>query len=183
MSRRRVIFLCVITAGCLGGVLGGCDGLSFRSPPPPPSLAERQQAITTTPTSTVVPDQPSPEVDPPASPTTAIRPYTEWTLPELAADSLGKIGPEAVPRLSDLLQDRDPEVRQVAARILARIGPDAAAAVPDLIELLQDPHPQVRRAAVRALGQIGPQAGAAVPALLQLLDTDSAATPTRDRMP
>ncbi len=99
-----------------------------------------------------------------------ILPYPEWTLAELAGDSLGRIGPAAVPQLSDLLRDDDPAVRQTAAKILARIGPDAVTAVPDLIELLRDPDPQVQRAAVRALGQIGPQAGAAVPDLLQLLE-------------
>ena len=61
-------------------------------------------------------------------------------------------------------------MRTVAARVLARIGPEAVIAVPTLQLLLEDPDDEVRRAATRALGQIGPAAAAAIPDLIRLLE-------------
>ena len=173
---RRAYLLCLVVAGLASCGLSGCDGLSFRSPPPPPTLSERQAVAEanrreTTPAAPT--PAPAPQPTQPTRPPQAFQPYTEWTLSQTAEDALGRIGPAAVPQLSQMLQDQDPAVRQMAARILARIGPDAVKAVPDLIELLQDRHPQVQRAAARALGQIGPEAAAAAPALLRLLDASS----------
>jgi hypothetical protein len=97
-----------------------------------------------------------------------VQPHTQWSMEQLAADALGRIGPEAVPHLVLRLREPNPVARRRVAEILARIGPDAAAAVPSLTELLRDPDPTVQRSAVRALGQIGPAASAAVPHLLDL---------------
>jgi HEAT repeat protein len=99
-----------------------------------------------------------------------LRPYTDWSLPETAADALGRIGPAAVPDLVRELASSSPERRWRAARVLGRIGPDAAIAVPELVRLLRDPDERVRLAAARTLGQIGPNAASAVPELIQLLD-------------
>ncbi len=101
-----------------------------------------------------------------------LRPHTEWTLGETAADSLSRIGAPAVPALVDSLRDPDADRRLRAVRILAGIGSDASQAVPFLVEALRDPDPQVRKAAAWALGQIGPNAAEAVPALMELLQTD-----------
>lgn len=96
-------------------------------------------------------------------------PYPNWTMRELAADSLWRIGKPAVPALIDSLGDPDPYVRTLAAGTLAQMGPDAAEAVPTLIILLEDESESVRQHAARALGQVGPGAEQAVPALIQKL--------------
>lgn len=140
--------------------------------PPNPSL----NANSATPLNSAPATEPSPLVVRPS-----LRPYTDWSVSETAADSLGRIGAAAVPELAKLLHDSDPAVRQMSARILARIGPEAAEAVPDLEQLLADEHPQVRRSAARALGQIGPAAASAVPALMRLLDA-SESDPTETPM-
>lgn len=118
------------------------------------------------------------------SPEPIVRPLSEWSLQETAADALGRMGDAAVPLMIENLQYRDPEperqaeVRRQAAEVLARIGPDAEPAVPALIEALQDPSPSVRKAAAHALGQIGPAAEAAVPALLRtMLDSTTPQAP------
>lgn len=103
-------------------------------------------------------------------PRESLRPYYEWTDSEAAADALGRMGPAAVPKLVEALQDPNPQVRTVAARVLARIGPEAVIAVPTLQLLLEDADDEVRRAATRALGQIGPAAAAAIPDLIRLLE-------------
>lgn len=98
------------------------------------------------------------------------QPYLrEWSVRETAADSLGRIGVDAVPELIKALGNPDAGLRVQAARALAVIGPKAGAAVPSLISLLSDDDEAVRRAAARALGQIGPAARDAIPSLIRLL--------------
>jgi HEAT repeat protein len=72
------------------------------------------------------------------------------------------------------LDDPNPLIRYRAARVLARIGPDALEAVPALVRHLNDVDISVRREAARALGQIGPQAAEAVPPLIEALKSDEA---------
>ena len=93
----------------------------------------------------------------------------EWDVSEIVTDSLGRIGSAAVQPVLDKLGDADPKVRVQAARILAKIGPDASAAVEDLTALLKDDDENVRKAAARALGQIGPAAENSVEALLDMM--------------
>ena len=91
-----------------------------------------------------------------------------------AVEALGRIGPEAIPPLTELLRDKEVWVRLKAAIALGMIGPEAKAAVPALTELLKDKYSQVRLVAAMTLGDIGPEAKAAVPALTELLkDEDS----------
>jgi HEAT repeat protein len=113
---------------------------------------------------------PSGNNDPSRTRLVPLRPHTDWSLPETAADALGRIGPAAVPDLIRQLRSPRAERRWQAARILGRIGPDAAVAVPDLMVLLEDDDPRVRQASARTLGQIGPNAAVAVPALIRLMD-------------
>ena len=92
----------------------------------------------------------------------------------LAAQALGKIGPNAkaaVPALLEGLydEDKDPIVGSCAAEALGKIGPHA---VPALVEALNNEHEDVRRHAARALGEIGPDAKAAVPVLLEVLNDE-----------
>ncbi len=123
---------------------------------------------------TVVPEDfsPSQSLDLAAAPP-RIRPYTQWTLAETAADALARIGEAAVPELITMLQQADPARRVLACEILGRMGADARLALPALIEKLQDPSPEVRRAAARAIGQMGPEAAAAVPDLIRLLEQEA----------
>ena len=78
-----------------------------------------------------------------------------------AADSLGKLGPEAkqgVPALTGLLSDMCPSVRQTAATALGQLGHTAMAATPPLTALLRDQTMAVRNAATAALIQIAHEA-------------------------
>ncbi len=92
----------------------------------------------------------------------------------LAAQALGKIGPNAkaaVPALLEGLydEDKDPIVGSCAAEALGKIGPHA---VPALVEALNNEHEDVRSLAAKALGKIGPDAKATVPALLEALNDE-----------
>jgi HEAT repeat protein len=89
-----------------------------------------------------------------------------------ALKALARYGPEAepvIPRLSELLQDGDSEVRWRAAMTLGKIGPAARGTVPALMASLQDDDALVREHAAEALGDIGPDAREAVPALTAAL--------------
>jgi HEAT repeat protein len=99
-----------------------------------------------------------------------VRPYQEWDLAQTAADSLGRIGAPAVPELIQTLTHPQAAQRLRAARVLARIGPDAKDAVPALIRTLEDSDMEVRKAAARALGQVGPEASAAVGPLMRVIE-------------
>lgn len=103
----------------------------------------------------------------------------EITLSETAADSLARIGNQALPVLISALNDPDAMVRNNAAKGLARLGEAAQQAVPALTAALSDEDYRVRLNAARALGQIGPGAAPAIPQLSAALrDTDSYAPTT-----
>ncbi len=69
------------------------------------------------------------------------------------------------------LKDRDPAVREQAAKALGALGRRSPAdVVKPLAEVLQDENAKVRLAAVIALGSIGPNAQEALPALKLLLE-------------
>jgi hypothetical protein len=112
----------------------------------------------------------------------ALKPLEQWTEQEAAAEALGRIGPPAIPQLIELLKSPNPDVRLIAAQVLARMGSDAKEAVPTLIPLLKDPDERVRKAATRTLGRIGPDAAAAVPELMQAL-VEQAASPSGQVQP
>jgi HEAT repeat protein len=83
-----------------------------------------------------------------------------------ACIALAEMGPQAkdaVPQLTSLLSDDEPEVRMEAVMALGEIGPDAVSATPALIKTLADATPAVRYAAGFSLGKIG--ATAALPDL------------------
>jgi len=76
----------------------------------------------------------------------------------MAAEDLGERGPtepdQAVPALADALKDPSANVRQVAVRALAKIGPEARSAAPALKKALTDSDLGVRLAAADALKTI-----------------------------
>jgi hypothetical protein len=163
--------------------MSGCGRLWSPSPPPPtPDEVERmRQQMAERPRSTSLSvssplaDGASPSDRPAVNEVRprevrALAPYPSWTMDQTAADALGRIGAPAVPELVRALHSADPQLRERAAAVLGRIGPDAAPAVPELIRLLEDPDREVRQTAARTLGQIGPRAAAAVPALIERLD-------------
>jgi HEAT repeat protein len=76
------------------------------------------------------------------------------TARQQAATALGQIGREAVPALTQALQDEDASTRSAAADSLAKIGEEAREAVPALKDALQDPDKAVRRQAAFALGVV-----------------------------
>lgn len=90
-----------------------------------------------------------------------------------AARTIGKIGPDALPALPDLIAELDnPEdtIREHAAEAIGDIGPAAAElGVPALRRVLNDRYVKVRRDAVRSLGYLGPAAREAVEAIVPLL--------------
>ena len=94
---------------------------------------------------------------------------------EPAARILRKLGPSAVPALTEALTRATTAGDQVyLSRALGWIGPDSASAVPQLIACLRSEHPQSRVAATEALARIGPQALTALPALTAALGDDYA---------
>jgi hypothetical protein len=93
------------------------------------------------------------------------------SLPDNAALALGKIGPDAVPPLLEVLKDKKADKAWPhAATALKVIGPGAKDAVPVLVEVAKSSKdPLAPLLAVDAIGAIGPKAKEAVPALVELL--------------
>ena len=75
--------------------------------------------------------------------------------------SVGRMQPSptwAVPTLIELLDDRHPGIRRLAAETLGRINPGTAAVVSELQNALQDRDDRVRHAAQQALKTLQPLA-------------------------
>jgi HEAT repeat protein len=89
-----------------------------------------------------------------------------------ALDALASLGPQAVPRLVDILK-QNKELRVQVAYTLGQIGPGAAAATEALAGLIADEDFNVSTEAVLALAKIGPAAGSAVPALMAALQKEN----------
>ncbi|HEY6873489.1 MAG TPA: HEAT repeat domain-containing protein [Geobacteraceae bacterium] len=85
-----------------------------------------------------------------------------------AMEALVAFGPQAVPRLLELLGDENEEVRNFSTVMLGNIGHREA--VRPLIQALKDPDVNVRHGAAEALGKIGDH-GAFAP-LIELLGED-----------
>ncbi|MCY7278512.1 MAG: HEAT repeat domain-containing protein, partial [Phormidesmis sp. CAN_BIN44] len=88
----------------------------------------------------------------------------------MAAHTLGRFGTKAqaaIPALSNLLQDENPDIRFVAAQALGEIGTEAV--VPALTKALQDKDENVRVSAAVAFQQIGSVAQQAKPVLIAAL--------------
>jgi HEAT repeat protein len=96
-----------------------------------------------------------------------------------AVSVIGELGPaatDAIPVVTELLEERDPCVRAAAATALRKIGVGAIAAVTALVRLLADEREAPRTAALEALNKIAPEWYAhpdhatAVESILVLLD-------------
>jgi HEAT repeat protein len=95
--------------------------------------------------------------------------HEEDRISNVAAGLLAKLGPAAVPALLQGLQRRSHRVAVRSAEVLGRIGAEAEPAVLDLADAIEDANPFMRQQAAIALGQIGPDAEASVPDLRHAL--------------
>jgi HEAT repeat protein len=89
-----------------------------------------------------------------------------------AADSLVWVGKPAVDVLIDGLSSWDLSRQKESAKVLGRIGPDAAKAVPALVDQLTSHTAAVRAAMVEALGMLGPAASHVIGPVVKLLRDD-----------
>lgn len=95
----------------------------------------------------------------------------------LVLTDVGPPAKDAVPKLTELLADKEhEEIRLAAANALRAIGPAAKAAVPALITALGDEQQDVRSTAALALGFIGPDAADAADELQQATQSDNELT-------
>ena len=81
-----------------------------------------------------------------------------WRETGPVAKELGRIGARAVPALTAVLGDGDPDIRSRAALVLGRIGPAAKDAVPSLIAVLRNkggPVAEDEAALKKALADLG----------------------------
>jgi HEAT repeat protein len=84
-----------------------------------------------------------------------------------AVRALPNFGAQAVPLLTEAIQDTDFNVRGQAIFSLGELGLDAKDAVPALIKTLGHPDWITRRTAAATLGRIGPAAREAAPAVAE----------------
>ncbi|HUY32298.1 MAG TPA: HEAT repeat domain-containing protein [Pirellulales bacterium] len=91
---------------------------------------------------------------------------------DVAANSLLRIGPAAVPALERALKQANPRIRKAAAIILGKCKPLAGSSMPTWVAALDDGILDVRTHAIRALGAIGKDAAPAVPRLAKFLDSE-----------
>jgi HEAT repeat protein len=88
------------------------------------------------------------------------------------ADAVAGLGPLVVPRVAKALEDE--KLRIPAAKILARIGPDAEEATGALVAALETDDAEFKAEAQMALAMIAPDSPKAIPALIEALaDKDS----------
>ena len=83
----------------------------------------------------------------------------DGNIPELAADLLARLGPAGVEALAGALQVDDYTVRPKAIEFLGNLGPQAKAAIPALMGALQEVDPRLRHEAALALLRIDPLLG------------------------
>jgi HEAT repeat protein/outer membrane protein assembly factor BamB len=90
-------------------------------------------------------------------------------LQRAALEIARRIGPEAIPLLTDVLRDAQVTVRRRAIDILIDLAPDTESIQKSLSRALRDEDPLVARDAARALGALGERAGPSVPSLIEAL--------------
>jgi hypothetical protein len=83
---------------------------------------------------------------------------------------LGAEAKPAVPVLTALLKDNDPDVRETAVFTLRSLGPVASDALPSVIRCVHDPSYSVQYHAIFGLGAIHQEAERVIPILVECLD-------------
>jgi HEAT repeat protein len=94
---------------------------------------------------------------------------------DLIAEALAQTGRSSVEMLTKAVEDPNPRIRRGAALALGQIRPVAPGTVKTLTVGLRDPDTEVRAAFLTAIGELGPRARDAVPAVRDLLLDISAA--------
>lgn len=100
------------------------------------------------------------------------------TIGDASVDVIGRacvlLGRPAVPRLTELLSDRAPKLRQMAALALGDIRPLAQETIAVFANALSDENQAVKMAALAAIRNVGARGQSAVPSVRELLRDDSA---------
>lgn len=105
---------------------------------------------------------------------TALRAVNMWTeLPNGRGLAHMSGENEALPEITLLLKDVDPQTRAEAAHTLAFMSPPPTGAVPDLLAELKDPVREVRKSAAYALIFVDPHHPEIVPVLIQALSSSN----------
>ncbi len=87
-----------------------------------------------------------------------------------AAKVVGSLGPEVLPTLLELLQDKSSTTTLIrGTEAVGWIGSEAKPAVPLLIQELKMADWDLRRASITALSRIGPEAKSALPDMIEVL--------------
>jgi len=94
-------------------------------------------------------------------------PYSEHDPIALQIEEAG-LGNRAAPRVLELLDDDDPQVRKRAAEALAQIRADGSVIIPKLLEKRFDPDPSVRDAVLIALARARPTNDAVIDLFFEL---------------
>ncbi|MEX2169346.1 MAG: HEAT repeat domain-containing protein [Pirellulales bacterium] len=84
--------------------------------------------------------------------------------------ALASRGEAVVPKAANAL--KNPELRDLAAKVIAQVGPKASAAVGPLVEAAEGADPEFRADIHIALAAIGPKAGAGTDVLVEALSSD-----------
>lgn len=93
--------------------------------------------------------------------------------------ALATIGPDGIGKMAPALADRDVFVRRTVFAAIAGFGPAAKQALPQLMEALKESDATLRQLAIRIIGQIGPAADKAVPVLLEIVKNTTQPENTR----
>jgi HEAT repeat protein len=86
-------------------------------------------------------------------------------------DAIASLGEPVAERAGNALSNA--EVRELAVRVLERLGPQAKSAVPDLVAAMASAEGEFRQQMQTVLGQIGPDAAPASGELIRSLSDDS----------
>ena len=95
--------------------------------------------------------------------------HTDEGLRREAFEIIHRIGPGALPLLTELLGWDEISIRRQAVSVLIDLAPDTEPAQPAVIRALSDEDPLVARNAARALGAMGGRASPSVPQLMKAL--------------
>lgn len=87
---------------------------------------------------------------------------------EAAATALGSMGETAIPKISPMVKNHDPQLRYLGTIACVALGPDCAPLAPQLVRVLQEGDDATRAAASLALGKGG---AGVVREIAELLDT------------
>lgn len=93
----------------------------------------------------------------------------EQPVREAATQAIGQMGPDAIPLLRQTLVHPDKYVRRHSVWALAKLCPSALVALPNLCQALKDVDPRTASGAAQALANLGPSAAEAIPALTEAM--------------